>query len=520
MSRSSVLVLGMVLAASAASAHAEDKWSVPFPGVRHLERKDKGHLYHVVTVRLNSPYLSIRATKPKEKGQTTSSFAEQVGAAVAVNGDWFAAGAYTPRGPAVGDGVQWPGAKKPAEYKDVGFIACADKRCVIQPGSMQPKEVAEHQGRWTTVVGGSGALLIRNGKVRAPKEDSSCGAPCTGDQPRTAVGLGKYRDTLFLLVAEGARPGVTGPALRQVALVLQSLGAHAAISLEGGNNATMVIAGKRVNELPTRQRREGRVANHLGVVYTPPEDGCTLAKRIACGRYGCACVAEKCNGGFCKGDGCTEAKRAACAKYGCPCIDMQCTGGFCPGTGCTAKMVKDCKKRGCLCVDRKCTGGSECPGSGCTARQIKDCAKSGCACAEGKCSGGFCPGTGCEARQVKECAKYGCPCVDGKCAGGHCAGTGCTARTTKECRAMGCDCVDGKCAGGKCRGSGCTIKQVNDCSEKGRGCDRGKCSGSTGCTCDVGRATTTPAATPWLAGLPVLILLRRRVVSKQRRRAL
>jgi MYXO-CTERM domain-containing protein len=511
-----ICVLGMVLAASGTSARAADKWSVPFPGVRHLERTDEGHLYHVVTVRLDSPYFSIRATKPGEKGQTTSSFAERIGAALAVNGDGFAADTYTPRGPAVGDGVQWPGTKKPAEHKEVGFIACADNQCVIQPGGMEPKEVAEHQDRWNTVVGGSGAPLIRNGTVRTPDEDSSCGAPCTGDQPRTAVALDKYRVTLFLLVAEGGRPGVTGPTLRQVALVLHGLGAHSAISLEGGKSSTMVIAGKRVNELPARQRREERVANHFAVVYTPPQDGCSLAKRIACAGYGCSCVAEECNGGFCGGDGCTEVKRAACANYGCHCVDMQCSGGFCPGNGCTAKIAKECKKRGCFCVDRKCAGG-ECPGVACTAKQVKDCAKFGCACAEGKCSGGYCAGTGCEAKATSDCIKFGCACVDGKCSGGHCSGNGCTAKMTKDCWAKGCGCVDGKCAGGKCRGSGCTIKQVNDCSERRCGCVRGKCTGgrcvTTGCgscACDMGRAPTTPGATLWLVGLLLLVQLRRR----------
>ena len=535
------LVAGLLLT-TAGPARAKDVWTDLNPAVRYLKRTSGDQTYHVVTVQLVVKGVSLRATKHGERRRTTSSFARQVKAVVAINGDQFAPGSFAPRGLAVGDGERWPGAEDSPERR---FIACdAHQRCEIEG----PGKRTALQTRWSDVVGGGGAALISGGVVRSSKEDERCGKPCTDNRSWTAVGLNQPRTTLYLAVTEGRRKG---PTLRELGLVLRDLGAHEAISLDSGAHSTMVVDGKRVNA-----QGEAVVSNHLGVRYQAPEDGCTMAARVACSKYGCTCVDGKCNGGFCPGDGCTEAARLSCAGQGCRCVDMQCSGGACPGTGCTARATQDCHKSGCACADGVCAG-RMCPGSGCTARKIKDCTRYGCACVDGNCSGGYCPGTGCTERQTAECARTGCACVDGKCSGGHCPGSGCTptqtkncakvgcacvdgvcsggfcdglgctARRTAECMAKGCRCVDGTCAGGECAGAGCTAKQASACKKMKCGCVNGVCSGGQctgsgcgfsktgdGCACELGQAPRA-AGGAWAAALLALVV----VITGRRRRA-
>ena len=79
-----------------------------FPGGTYEHAVGFGQDVHLVTVNLCAPGVSVRTTRGDERGQTVSSFGRAVGAAVAVNGDFFAPG-YNPDGPAMGNGVAWGG---------------------------------------------------------------------------------------------------------------------------------------------------------------------------------------------------------------------------------------------------------------------------------------------------------------------------------------------------------------------------------------------------------------------------
>jgi MYXO-CTERM domain-containing protein len=104
----------------------------------------------------------------------------------------------------------------------------------------------------------------------------------------------------------------------------------------------------------------------------------------ACAHFGCHCVDDSCNGGFCGGTGCTQKHTAECGNFGCNCVDGQCGGAFCGGDGCTAKEQIDCKNFGCGCVDHQCQGGA-CQGTGCTAKETIDCQNQGLNCALEQC---------------------------------------------------------------------------------------------------------------------------------------
>ncbi len=144
---------------------------------------------------------------------------------------------------------------------------------------------------------------------------------------------------------------------------------------------------------------------------------------------------------------CAASSAGACGHFGCACVDDACNGGFCPGTGCTAQHTNDCGNFGCGCVDGGCSGGF-CPGTGCTAKETNDCGSFGCGCVDHQCNGVFCPGTGCTAKETNDCGNYGCGCVDHQCGGGFCPGSGCTAKETNDCAASGQSCASHACVAG------------------------------------------------------------------------
>ena len=225
------------------------------PAVKYEHVAAYGRSYHVTTIDLTRPEVSIRATKHAERGRTTSSFAAHTGAAVAVNGDWFSFSNSMPRGLAVGDGEHWPGTR---DLVDHAFIACFGNVCSIEEGV----QASGLYFLWNNVVGGNESRLIRNGEVRPAAHDNH--ATYTANTPRTAVGLTRDKNTMFLLVAD--QDNVGGTRWRNIALFLEGLGAYNAISLDGGGSSTMVVDGRRVNRIKAGQGSERRVSNHLGIL--------------------------------------------------------------------------------------------------------------------------------------------------------------------------------------------------------------------------------------------------------------
>lgn len=62
-------------------ASAQDTWTTPFPGVRHLHRVLPDQDIHAAFVDLCADGVSVRVTASGERGQRTSSFGASVGGA-------------------------------------------------------------------------------------------------------------------------------------------------------------------------------------------------------------------------------------------------------------------------------------------------------------------------------------------------------------------------------------------------------------------------------------------------------
>ena len=117
-------------------------------------------------------------------------------------------------------------------------------------------------------VGGRPILLRANAIL--PGVDSG-GTFATSRHPRTAAGIARAGKRLLLVTVDGRRkPYSDGMTLRELAVLMQALGAEEAINLDGGGSTTMVIANAsgvpRVVNVPSDSAGERPVGNALAVV--------------------------------------------------------------------------------------------------------------------------------------------------------------------------------------------------------------------------------------------------------------
>jgi len=119
-------------------------------------------------------------------------------------------------------------------------------------------------GKIRNAIGG-GSVLVENGK-RATFTNV-----VSGSHPRTAVGVDKKGETLYLVAVDGRQAATAGMTQTALADFMLSLGAYSAINLDGGGSTTMVAregtTGKLrvVNTLSDGSLRS--VATALGIRY-------------------------------------------------------------------------------------------------------------------------------------------------------------------------------------------------------------------------------------------------------------
>ena len=214
---------------------------------------------HVIKADLNCKQLQLISTEESHGCVTTSDFSKRTGAVIAINGDYFGKNC-APLGLNITRGVRW---KSSADKKDRSFIACrSDKHCIIDPRD----HLATPQSEWALAVGGLQTYV--NGRfVCADSANQGClkknGAV---KNPRTAIGLDKNGQKLFIVVVEGRLPDFPGMTLDDLSAVFRKLDITEGLNLDGGGSSTMVINGKRINALPAGQREERRVGSHIGIV--------------------------------------------------------------------------------------------------------------------------------------------------------------------------------------------------------------------------------------------------------------
>ncbi|MFY7923077.1 MAG: phosphodiester glycosidase family protein [Gemmatimonas sp.] len=134
--------------------------------------------------------------------------------------------------------------------------------------------VDRQRTRVAQAVGGRPLLLVDSLVVNDVETEGNAGF--RGLNPRSALGFNRQRGTMWWVVIDGRRPGVTmGTSLRQTADLLRALGATEAMNLDGGGSSALVV----------REQASGRVR-----VTNSPSDpteravGNALAAYGTCGR--------------------------------------------------------------------------------------------------------------------------------------------------------------------------------------------------------------------------------------------
>ncbi len=187
--------------------------------------------------------------------ETTSVQAANAGAILAINGDYYGA---QERGYVLRNGMLY---RASSQSGTDALVIGADGNFRIITEGETSADTLVREGAWQVLT--FGPALINGGQVTVSSSDE-VGRAMTSN-PRTAIGQiseGHY----LLVVSDGRTKESTGLSLRQLAELMQSLGAQIAYNLDGGGSSTMVFQGRVVNN-PTTNGRSIRERSVSDIVY-------------------------------------------------------------------------------------------------------------------------------------------------------------------------------------------------------------------------------------------------------------
>ena len=329
------ITLFLSLALFSINAKAADTWLPIDTGVDLLHRVETGTIpqdIYAIRVDLTNPLISIHASNDilgVERGVNTLTFANNVGAIAAINGDWGLSSQNPPISLAIGDGNMWN-----AHFTDSsiggewGYFGCtifneceANTRPPGDWGFLMPV-LAPY--RYFNAVGANGLQLINDG-VRLS------GCYDTVRNPRSAICVDSSRTELWMIAIDGRRSNASGMTCDETRDLVLSLGCWDAAMLDGGGSTTLVVDGT-VRNTPSDGSLRSR-PNHIGVILasaTDPE--CQLTS----GRWCNGTEISTCSGGRYLGTGDCAFFGATCEEDGdwAYCVHLYCPNGDGNGTSC------------------------------------------------------------------------------------------------------------------------------------------------------------------------------------------
>jgi exopolysaccharide biosynthesis protein len=194
-------------------------------------------------------------TYGKNITQITSSIAENHGAVLAINGDYYGAR----NGYVIRNGVLYRATSSGDDQQDLAIFSDGSFK-VISEGSVTAQELLD-QGAQQVLSFGPGLLdggtITVNSDTEVDRAKSS--------NPRTAIGMIDQLHYLFV-VADGRTSQSTGLSLYELAEFMQSLGAQTAYNLDGGGSSTMTFNGTVINR-PTSDGKNIKERAVSDIVY-------------------------------------------------------------------------------------------------------------------------------------------------------------------------------------------------------------------------------------------------------------
>lgn len=211
------------------------------------EYREHNTTIYVADVLLSAPTLLktalARGTYGRNVTEKTSAIAEEVGAILAINGDYYGS---RERGYVVRNGVTYR--ESSMGYEALAIMSDGSFR-VVEEGTVSAAELVE---AGAVQILSFGPALVINGEIAVTAADEV--GKAMADNPRTAIGIiepGHY----VLIVSDGRTKSSEGLTLLQLAEFMQSLGVTIGYNLDGGGSSTMVFMGEVVNNPTTNGRK-------------------------------------------------------------------------------------------------------------------------------------------------------------------------------------------------------------------------------------------------------------------------
>ena len=248
-----IFVLCLSLCSVSFGIHQE----VSFPitdgiSYHHIQIDTTGALRNIsiLTINLNNPNIAVTVATAYNGLERVSSIVNRTQAIAGINGGFFNFNPKAPVGLVMTNGqlVAPPLSDKPARAA-VG-ITSTRKAVFDRVGYKDEKLFSVNSTDWSEVIEALGgvSLLVRNGQpdVTVLEEGTGIGFSTT-THPRTAVGVTKDNQLLWVIV-DGRQPELsTGISLDNLANLMIQLGAVDAMNLDGGGSTSMVIFDTIVN---------------------------------------------------------------------------------------------------------------------------------------------------------------------------------------------------------------------------------------------------------------------------------
>ncbi len=186
------------------------------------------------------------AVSPADRRNVVGSYASEIGAQVAINGNWFAPF----DGPAVSNGQVYGG----PDHAYTALIGFTEGNDVILQNHRVVNDTIDP--RISNGVSGH-PTLIQNRQIQPINPDPTF----LNRHPRTIVGVADAGGILLLVTVDGRQPGAAGMTGDESASLMFRLGAEQALMLDGGGSSTMWIEGLGIVNSPPGPPRP--VANEL-----------------------------------------------------------------------------------------------------------------------------------------------------------------------------------------------------------------------------------------------------------------
>ena len=174
--------------------------------------------------------------------QTTSEMAQQSGAILAINGDYYGA---NKRGYVIKNGVLYRDTVRQGDETEDLAIYADGTFAIIDESDISAQELLDSG---VVQLFAFGPALVENGELAVTANDEVTQAKTSN--PRTAIGI---IDALhyIIVVSDGRTSESEGLSLLELAKLMQSYGCTTAYNLDGGGSSTMVFNGTVVNQPTT-----------------------------------------------------------------------------------------------------------------------------------------------------------------------------------------------------------------------------------------------------------------------------